>query len=90
MTLRNNKPLRSLGIYRLGVETLVLLKRSEEVSFLFSEANWRWHGPVSYRVSHGHIYRRGEPTGLTDEDLVDTGKTANAPARSILTDRPKR
>jgi hypothetical protein len=24
-------------------------------------------------------YRRGLSTGLTDENLVDTGKTANAP-----------
>jgi hypothetical protein len=82
MTIRKNKPLRSLGIYTLRTETLILLKRSEELSFLFSEANWQWHGPVNYRVSHGNIYLRGQSTGLTDEDLVDTGKTANAPAHS--------
>ena len=84
MALRSNKALRNLGIYTLRGETLILLKRSEELSFLFSEANWRWHGSVNYRVSHGRIYCRGVSTGLTDDDLVDTGKTANAPSRSIL------
>jgi hypothetical protein len=84
MTLRKNKALRTLGIYTLRTETFILLKRSEELSFLFSAANWQWHGPVNYRVSHGGIYRRGESTGLTDEDLTDTGNTANARARSLL------
>ena len=84
MALRNNKALRSLGIYILRAERLILLKRSEELSFLFTEANWQRHGPVNYRVSHGGIYCRGISTGLTDEDLVDTGKTANPPTRSIL------
>ena len=84
MTLRNNKTLRSLGIYTLRAETLILLKRSEELSFLFSEANWQLHGHVNYRVSHGHIYRHGESTGLTDEDLMDTGNTWNAWTHSIL------
>jgi len=84
MTLRKNKALRSFGIYTLRGETLILLKRSEELSFLFSEANWQLHGPVNYRVSHGNIYCRGESTGLTDEDLVDTGKSVNGPTRSIL------
>ena len=65
MTLRNNKALRSLGIYTLRAETLILLKHSEEVSFLFSEENWQLHGRVNYRVSHGRIYSRGESTGLT-------------------------
>lgn len=83
MTLRQNKPLRSLGIYTLRSETLILLKRSEELSFLFSEANWQWCGPVNYRVSHGGIYRQGLSTGLTDEDLVDTGKTAKPRTHSF-------
>jgi len=84
MTLRKNKALRSLGIYKLRGETLILLKRSEELSFLFNEASWQWYGAVSYRVSHGRIYRRGQSTGLTDEDLIDTGDTWNARTRSIL------
>lgn len=82
MSLRQNKLLRSLGIYTLRAETFILLKRSEYLSFLFTQENWNLHGPVDYRVSHGAIYRRGQPTGLTDDDLVDTGKTANDPARS--------
>lgn len=79
MKFRQNKPLRSLGIYKLGDKTLILLKRSEELAFLFSLDNWRLHGPVDYRVSHGAIYHRGERTRLTDEDLVDTGASANPP-----------
>lgn len=79
MKLRENKPLRSLGIYRLRDETLILVKRSEELSFLFSPQNWKLHGPVDYRVSHGNIYCLGQSTGLTDEDLVDTGQTAKPP-----------
>ena len=90
MKLRQNKPLRSLGIYQLRGETLILVKRSEEVSFLFSPQNWRLHGPVDYRVSHGGIYCRGQSTGLTDEDLVDTGKTANPTTLSILLNDKKR
>lgn len=89
MTLRKNKTLRNLGIYTLRAEMLILLKRSEELSFLFSEANWRWHGRVNYRVSHGGIYCRGESTGLTDEDLIDTGNTWNAWTRSIRFDGEK-
>ena len=76
MTLRANKPLRNLGIYLLQGEKLILLKRSEELSFLFSERNWTFRGPVEYRVSHGSIYHRGELTTWTDEDLLDTGITA--------------
>jgi len=79
MNLRQNKALRSLGIYKLHEKTLVLLKRSEELSFLFTLQNWNFHGPVDYRVSHGNIYCRGELTGLTDEDLVDTGTSVNTP-----------
>ena len=84
MQLRQNKPIRNLGIYKLRDKTLIALKRSEELAFLFSEKNWNLHGPVDYRVSHGGIYCRGLSTGLTDEDLMDTGMTVNAPARSIL------
>jgi hypothetical protein len=74
-----NKPLRNLGIYRLREKTLILVKHSEELSFLFSERSWVFHGPVDYRVSHGEIYRRGELTTWTDEDLLDTGMTAHSP-----------
>ena len=76
MKLRQNKPLRSLGVYKFHEETLVLWKRSEELSFLFTMHNWNFHGPVEYRVSHGNIYCRGESTGFTDEDLEDTGMSA--------------
>lgn len=81
--LRSNKPLRDLGIYTLRDKTLILLKRSEELSFLFTPEVWQRHGPVDYRVSHGHIYCHGEPTGLTDEDLLDTGQTAKPPSLSV-------
>ena len=84
MALPPNKPLRNLGIYKLRDRTLIALKRSEELTFLFSEKNWTRHGPVEYRVSHGSIYRRGWSTGLRDADLVDTGRTANEPQPSIL------
>ena len=76
MTLRSNRPLRHLGIYLLQGKKLVLLKRSEDLSFLFSERNWSFRGPVEYRVSHGGVYHHGELTIWTDEDLVDTGITA--------------
>lgn len=84
MELRRNKPLRSLGVYKLRDKTVIALKRSEVLTFLFSEENWSRYGPVDYRVSHGSIYRRGLFIGLTDDDLIDTGKSANAPTRSIL------
>jgi hypothetical protein len=90
MKSRQNKPLRSLGIYKLRDKSLILVKRSEELSFLFSPQNWNLHGPVDYRVSHGNIYCRGQSTGLTDEDLVDTGKTANPTTLSILLNDKKR
>ena len=79
MTLRSNKPLRNFGIYLLHDNTVVLLKRSEELSFLFTEQNWNLYGPVDYRVSHGEIYCHGEKTRWTDEDLLDTGRTAEPP-----------
>lgn len=84
MKLRPNKPLRTLGIYTLRDETLILVKHSKDVSFLFSQENWNLHGPIDYRISHGVIYRRGQDTGLTDQDLVDTGKTSNLPTRSTF------
>ena len=82
MQFRRNKPLRNYGIYKLRDKELVLLQRSEHLAFLFSQQNWYLHGAVDYRVSHGSIYRRGQPVGLTDEDLIDTGRTANAPSLS--------
>lgn len=84
MRFQQNKPLRNLGIYLLRDKALILVKRSEELSFLFSEENWTYHGPVDYRVSHGGIYNRGRRTTLTDKDLVDTGLTANFPTLSTL------
>ena len=84
MELRPNKPLRNRGIYKLRDKTLIAFKRSEALAFLFSEENWNLHGPVDYRVSHGGIYRRGLSTGLRDEDLMDTGKTASPPGLSTL------
>lgn len=78
MTLRSNKPLRNLGIYLLQGKKLILLKRTEQLSFLFTERNWIFRGPVEYRISHGDIYRRGELTIWSDEDLLDTGITAKA------------
>lgn len=79
MKLPPNKPLRNLGIYKLQGQTLVLVKRSEELAFLFTPEKWDLHGPVAYRVSHGDIYSHGELTMLTDADLFDTGMTANPP-----------
>ena len=84
MKLRQNIPLRSYGIYTLHQKTLILLKRSEDLSFLFTPKNWNFHGPVDYRVSHGAIYRRGEATGFTDADLVDTGTSAGPPSLTTL------
>ena len=84
MKLQQNKPLRNHGIYQLRDKILILVKRSEELSFLFTEDSWNYHGAVDYRVSHGRIYNRGDLTGLTDHDLVDTGLTANPPSLSSL------
>ena len=89
MKLRSNKPLRDLGIYQLRETTLVLFKRTEELSFLFTPDRWYRHGPVDYRVSHGKIYCHGEPTMLTDDDLFDTGLTAKPPSLSALLDDRK-
>lgn len=89
MKYRSNKPLRNLGIYKLRDKTLILVKRSEMLSFLFTPYRWHLHGPVDYRVSHGHIYSHGQPTGLSDEDLLDTGLTAKPPSLSTLLDHRK-
>jgi len=89
MKQRINKPLRDLGIYKLCDKTLILLRRSDVLSFLFTPDGWDRHGPVDYRVSHGQIYRHGELTTLTDEDLVDTGLTAKPPTLSVLLDDKK-
>ena len=83
MKARPNKSFRNFGVYILHEQTLILLKRSEELSFLFSEQNWNFRGPVDYRVSHGGIYCHGELTKWTDEDLVDTGVTAKPPSLPI-------
>ena len=84
MKFRSNKPLRDLGIYTLRDKTLILFKRSEELSFLFTPDRWYRYGPVDYRVSHGRIFCHGEVTGWSDEDLLDTGLTAKSPSLSIL------
>jgi hypothetical protein len=89
MKSQQNKPFRNLGVYTLRDKTLILLKRSECLAFLFSLHNWNLHGPVSYRVSHGDIYCRGELTQFTDEDLLDTGTTAKPPTLSILVNGTK-
>ena len=89
MHFRPNRPLRNLGVYKLRDQRLILLKRSDVLSFLFSFENWQLHGPVDYRVSHGYIYSHGELTHLTDEDLSDTGMTANPPRFSVLPDERK-
>ncbi|HKY27160.1 MAG TPA: hypothetical protein VJM12_04360 [Pyrinomonadaceae bacterium] len=86
MKLRTNKPLRNYGIYTLLNRTFVLFKRSDDLSFLFTFEGWSLHGPVDYRVSHGHVYRHGELTSWTDEDLVDTGQTASPPRLTSLLD----
>ena len=84
MNLRANKPLRDHGIYTLLNRTFILVKRSENLSFLFSPERWQFHGPVDYRVSHGSIYDHGKRTTWTDGDLLDTGGTATAPSLSSL------
>lgn len=83
MLLPCNKPLRNLGIYTLHDKTLILLKRTEVLSFLFTPENWEFHGPVEYRVSHGQIYSHGELMAMSDEDLLDTGLTASPPGRYV-------
>jgi len=55
MELRQNKPLRDLGVYKLRDRTLVLFKRSEELAFLFSLEAWQLHGPVDCRESWKHL-----------------------------------
>lgn len=84
MKFHTNKPLRDRGIYLLCNKSLILVRRSEALSFLFSEQNWNFHGPVEYRVSHGDIYYHGERTTWTDDDLFDTGMTAKPPSLSVL------
>jgi len=84
MQLLKNKPLRNLGVYKLHDQTFILLKRSEELSFLFSSEHWYLHGPVDYRVSHGEIYCHGDLTSWTDEDLIDMGTNAKPIILSTL------
>lgn len=84
MQFRQNKPLRNFGIYKFRGKNLILLKRSEVLSFLFTPENWKLHGPVDYRVSHGNIYHHGEWTSWTDEDLIDTGATADPSSVDIM------
>ncbi len=86
MEFRANKPLRNLGVYLLLNRTLILLKRTDTLSFLFTPENWQLHGPVEYRVSHGQIFARGMPLTLSDEDLVDTGMTAEPPRLYVKLD----
>ena len=83
MEFRPNKPLRNLGIYKLRDKTLILMKRSDELSFLFAPETWKFHGPVDFRVSHGDIYQHGNLTQWTDADLLDTGLTADPPDLSF-------
>jgi hypothetical protein len=89
MNFTKNKPLRNQGVYLLHNQPLVLFRRSDVLSFLFSQQNWDFHGPVDYRVSHGYIYCHGRLTMWTDDDLFDTGLTAIAPSRSIHSDGKK-
>ena len=89
MNLVKNRPLRSLGVYKLQDQTFILLKRSEELSFLFTPKHWYFHGPVDYRVSHGEIYCRGDLTIWTDQDLVDMGIDAKPRSLSTLMDGRK-
>lgn len=65
---------------------MILLKRSEDLSFLFSPHNWLTHGPVDFRVSHGKIYARGQSTGMTDDDLEDTGMSASRETLATIVD----
>lgn len=87
MKAQSNKPLRNYGIYQLNDKRLILLKRSEVLSFLFTPEGWNLHGPVDYRVSHGEIYCHGELTAWTDQDLLDTGMTAKPPNPLMLDPR---
>ena len=73
------RQLRERGIYTLAGVELVAVKRTEEIYFLFTERNWNFRGPVSYRLSHGNIYERGELTRWDERDLVDTGRTSRPP-----------
>ena len=84
MDFPENKPLRSLGVYKLRDATLILFKRSAYLSFLFTPENWNRQGPVDYRVSYGRIYRHGRKTALFDRDLIDTGVTAGPPNLFLL------
>jgi hypothetical protein len=73
------RELRERGIYKLAGVELVAVRRTEEIYFLFTERNWNFRGPVTYRLSHGHVYKRGELTEWVEEDLVDTGRTSRPP-----------
>jgi hypothetical protein len=71
--------LRELGIYKLHGLELVAVRRTDEIYFLFTDRNWNFRGPVSFRLSHGRIYERGELTRWDEDDLVDTGRTSRMP-----------
>lgn len=67
------------GVYTLGGMELVAVVVPDDVTFLFTPHNWGLRGAVAYRLSHGRTFQRGDHTERTDEDLVDTGRTAGPP-----------
>jgi hypothetical protein len=62
---------------------LILSKRSEELSFLFSEYSWRFHGTVGYRVSHGAIYCHGQRTTWIDRGFGRYGSECEDAERVV-------
>ena len=75
--------LREGGIYTLSDLELIAKKGTDGLYFLFTWKNWHRLGPVDYRLSHGRIFQRGQMTGWTGADLVDTGRTAGPPMFSL-------
>lgn len=75
----NTPELRENGIYTLHGVWLIAKKRAEGLFFLYSQRNWDCLGAVDYRLSHGLIFQHGRLTKWIPTDLIDTGKTADAP-----------
>jgi hypothetical protein len=73
------KELRDRGLYRLpdGAELVASFASRGEGYVLYHPKVWKSYGVPDYRVdAQGCLSRMGESTNWRDEDLIDTGETA--------------
>lgn len=74
------KELRERGLYRLpdGAEFVASITPRGGGYALYHPKVWKTYGVPDYRVDDmGCLTRMGESTSWRDEDLIDTGQTAD-------------